>query len=186
MKKYRNNTATAYAYANQTSEAGQSSNLFFIGDTAYSYGGHYEIAKRVKTPNGKPLYFVNSNGYSNTTAKHTNEIVRQLDRECALFVPFPRNRFTLQELPLIIERLKIDTANAYREQIKARTNTCKYLRGDRFLGYIQIISALFNVDGYTPTESVEMFTLREKAVERSQQIEKTRQDIINRRIKEGK
>lgn len=170
MKKYRNHTATAYAYANQTSESGQSSNLFFVGDTAYSYGGHYEIARRIETPNGHTLYFVNSNGYSISTAKHTNEIVRQLDRDFALFVPFPRNRFSLQELPLIVERLKIDTANAYREQIKARTNCRKYLTGDRYWAYIQMISALFNVDGLNAQESVEIMKLRENALQQVQRI----------------
>jgi len=179
MKKFRNQTAVAFAYANQTHESGQSYNLFFVADTAYSYGGHYEIAKRVETPNGKPLYFVNSNGYSNSTAKHTRHIVTKIDRENTLFVPFPRNRFSIQELPLIIERLKIDTANAYREQIKARTNTGKYLKGDRLREYVATISNTLTLTRpYTEEEHRDLETLRKKALDKVQEIETKRQATI--------
>lgn len=43
------------------------SSVYRYGDTVYSYGYHYPLARII---NGK--VFVNNRGYSNTTAKHIN------------------------------------------------------------------------------------------------------------------
>lgn len=53
------------------SEAGS---LYYSGDTIYSYGSHFPIAKHVKNKKGIEAVIFTTKGYSNTTAKHLNVV----------------------------------------------------------------------------------------------------------------
>lgn len=62
-------------FANQTQDFGRngSGNVYFDGDTIYSYGRHFPIAKIVGC-----MALYNLNGYSNTTAHHKSDVYRAL------------------------------------------------------------------------------------------------------------
>ena len=49
---------------------GTASNMFIDGDTIYSYGYHFPIAKRI----GPEEYVINPNSYSNTTSTHLHKL----------------------------------------------------------------------------------------------------------------
>lgn len=55
--------------------SGKGSHMFIEGDTIYSYGHHFPIAKRL--PDGKVLF--NTEGYSSTTAKQKSYVRRALN-----------------------------------------------------------------------------------------------------------
>ena len=61
MQIFNDNSSVAHAWANQNVESGRNGNqsLYFIGNTIYSYGSHFEIAKYV----GNTILF-NENKYS--------------------------------------------------------------------------------------------------------------------------
>lgn len=61
-----NTVAQMYADGATT---GSTRNMYIEGDTIYSYGPHFPIAKRI--PGG---YVVNSNSYSISTAKHKSNV----------------------------------------------------------------------------------------------------------------
>jgi len=78
MKKvFRGDPSTvAHMWANKSqSEATNGSNFYFDGDTIYSYGNHFPIAKHVDFESKKAVLFTDKT-YSNTTAKHIS-IVKQ-------------------------------------------------------------------------------------------------------------
>lgn len=50
---------------------GKGSHLFIEGDTIYSYGFHFPIARRDRVY----TYVVNTNGYSSTTARHKSLVL---------------------------------------------------------------------------------------------------------------
>lgn len=54
------------------------SRAFFEGNSAYSYGHHYEVG-RIMEYNGVKLAIVNNTGDSNTTSKHINEAYDALE-----------------------------------------------------------------------------------------------------------
>jgi len=58
----------AYGHTN-----GKGSRMFIEGDTIYSHGHHFPIAKRFKGG-----YLFNTNGYSNSTSKHKSYVLRVL------------------------------------------------------------------------------------------------------------
>lgn len=60
-----NNKEVAHLWANRSRESAKGSSFYFTGDTIYSYGAHFPIARHYK---GCVLF--TSKGYSNTTAKH--------------------------------------------------------------------------------------------------------------------
>jgi hypothetical protein len=49
-------------------------NCFFTGDTIYSYGHHFPIAKFHKMPNGQEIVLFNSSSYSVSTSRHQGEV----------------------------------------------------------------------------------------------------------------
>lgn len=64
-KNYRNLRAVCYAFANNESLNGQSSNIFFYNNKAYSYGHHYCLAEKFNN-----YTVLNNVGYSKSTGKH--------------------------------------------------------------------------------------------------------------------
>ena len=63
-------------FINGNDEKVKAGHLFFEGKILYSYGGHFPLC--IKLSNG---YIVNSNGYSNTTAKHKGILIRAITNE---------------------------------------------------------------------------------------------------------
>ena len=60
---------------------GKSLNMFIDNDTIYYYGYHFPIARRYK---GFILF--NTKGYSNTTAKHKNEVLSFLNDDDVVYL----------------------------------------------------------------------------------------------------
>ena len=67
------NQEIAEIFANSSEEA-RTGNLFIEGRAIYSYGHHFKIAEKI----GHSEAIFNLNGYSNTTAKHKNYVLREL------------------------------------------------------------------------------------------------------------
>lgn len=65
--KTMNNRNVAHAWAHQHKARATGSNFYFEGDTIYSYGRHFPIA-RIDVDRG--IVWFTTRGYSNTTAKH--------------------------------------------------------------------------------------------------------------------
>lgn len=78
----RNHQEVAHVWASQSQESGKSGNMFFEGNSIYSYGHHFEIARHV----GNVVLF-NVAGYSNSTAKHKNYTRRALSHKTVFTVP---------------------------------------------------------------------------------------------------
>jgi hypothetical protein len=155
MKKFKNNAELSHAYANCTHEAGKGHNMYFIDNVMYSYGTHYEIAHRTHAINGVPVIFVNENGYSSTTAKHTNHVWQAIpDRVHAFKVPFVKpsasyghcNYFKPENLPAIIERMALNVRNHCTDQINARSYFGHYAAASSLYVDIMAICGLFDLE----------------------------------------
>ena len=81
-KVFRNMAEVAHIWAQQTQDEGRCSNGFFEGDTIYSYGKHFPIARIFTDDAGNKTVFFTTRTYSNTTAKHigyTNNACSHMD-----------------------------------------------------------------------------------------------------------
>lgn len=158
MKKvFSSNAQLAHSWANSLQEDGRGSNMFFNGYTIYSYGAHYEIAKFVTAKNGQKVCFVNSNGYSNTTAKHTAHVWNAIPDGIPTFkVPFisgssyyygaKQQYFNVELLGGIISAMLVECKNLCTAQIKARTNFRPFLDAKKQLNNIVEICTLFELE----------------------------------------
>jgi hypothetical protein len=62
-----------WAHKTQDSARNSAGNMFFDGDTIYSYGHHFPMARHVETKRGKAI-LVNSTRYSVTTSSHQSAV----------------------------------------------------------------------------------------------------------------
>ena len=151
---FSSNASLAHAWANQLQNEGRASNMFFKGNVIYSYGHHYEIARLIDAPNGQKVCFINQNGYSNSTAKHTNHVSRAIPKNIVkYYVPFVKlgghwykeNTVSIEHLPAIIENMALNCKNLCFDQLKARTNTCYFRQAASLYSNILEICILFNL-----------------------------------------
>ena len=66
-------------------------NLFFDGDTIYSYGYHFQIARHVTNERGEAAVLFNSASDSSTTSQHKSDVRRAIPGHYAVF-SYPAGR----------------------------------------------------------------------------------------------
>lgn len=156
MKKvFSSNSELAHVWANQLQNEGRASSMFFYGPIIYSYGYHYEIARYIETPNGTKVCFINSNGYSNSTAKHTRHVTHAIPAGIPVFhVPFVRSSYyygrssqgiSVENISGIVDALLVECKNYIFDQLKARTNSYPYIQAAGKYHDIEQICELFGI-----------------------------------------
>jgi hypothetical protein len=153
MKKvFSSHSQLAHVWANQLQESGRASSMFFEGPVIYSYGYHYEIARFIDAPNGQKFCFVNANGYSNSTAKHTSHVINAIPDGIPTFrVPFVRNsqgvnnKISLETLPAVIDKIKENITDLLAKQVKARTDFRYFVDASNLLDDANEICQAFNI-----------------------------------------
>ncbi len=60
-------------------------NFYFDGDTIYSYGGHFPIARHVTNVRGEKAVVITTRRYSNTTASHVSAVRRAIPDDVKRF-----------------------------------------------------------------------------------------------------
>lgn len=104
-----NNTQVAHLWANKSRPSAKGSSFYFEGDTIYSYGPHFPIARHV---NGVVLFTTGS--YSVTTARHIS-ITRQACSHLDVFhVENPRLDPSGKDVKGYAERIKQASLRAAR------------------------------------------------------------------------
>lgn len=78
MRKVFNRSMVAHVWASQHQDEGRTGNgsLYFRGDTIYSYGSHFPIARHVRNKQGASAVFFTRADYSVTTASHKSMVRR--------------------------------------------------------------------------------------------------------------
>lgn len=156
MKKvFSSNATLSHAWANELQSEGKANSMFFKDNIIYSWGYHYEIARLIESPTGQKVCFINSNGYSNSTAKHTNHVSRAIPKNIIKFyVPFVKsggyyqkdNSISIEKLPTIIQNMALDCKNLCFDQLKARTNTGYFRQAASLYSNILEICLFFNLE----------------------------------------
>jgi len=81
-----------HIYAQFSQDKGKSGNVFFDGDTLYSYGYHFPLAHRAIGYDGGEAILLNGRSYSNSTSKHQNW-TRQATSHYRQIVSFGMSRY---------------------------------------------------------------------------------------------
>lgn len=154
---FSSNSELAHVWANQLQNEGRGNSMFFQGPVIYSYGTHYEIARFVEAPNGQKVCFVNSNGYSNSTAKHTSHVWNAIPDGILVFkVPFINGTqgywhrqshfIEINRLDKVIESMLIQCQNLVFDQLNAVSRFHAFFQANNIFNEIQEICTLFGLD----------------------------------------
>lgn len=171
MKKvFSSHSQLAHTWANQLQSEGRAANMYFEGPVIFSYGPHYEIARFVEAPNGEKVCFVNANGYSNSTAKHTNHVHHAIPDGIKVFkVPFivgssysyrQYHYFRASELGGIVAKMLVECTNLLDAQLKARTKFYLFNEGHTLYYNIVEICQLFDIPVPARPENYELARLK--------------------------
>lgn len=68
------NRQCCHVWASRTQAHGRGHSIFFEGDTIYSYGRHFPMARHVDNGRGESCVLLTTRGYSPTTAKHKSYV----------------------------------------------------------------------------------------------------------------
>ena len=71
--------ARAWYFRRQEEGRTRGHRMWFRGNTIYSYGNHFPLASMVENSAGRYAFLVNSDKYSNTTAKHKIAVARAMN-----------------------------------------------------------------------------------------------------------
>ena len=127
-----NNSQVAHCWANQTKAKGRGSNFFFEGESIYSYGGHFEVARLVQTEKGKPISLHTTTLYSVTTESHKSAALAACHNlHDQFFVPsFPMRRMeapTRAWFKEVFAHYRDKAVESYRKAKRARKYTDMHL-----------------------------------------------------------
>lgn len=114
MKRYKNISDVAHAWANKMSENGKSSNLYFEGLNIYSYGSHYLLAKFVLVDE-RTCVWINDKGYNNSpsTSKHIS-LVRMASSHYRQFYWSESDQYKVRmTLEKLIKKIATAKSNKY-------------------------------------------------------------------------
>lgn len=113
----------AHLWANQSQAAARNAreNLYFEGDTIYSYGGHFPIARIVDGRKGKCVLFT-SRSYSPTTAGHKCQVKRAIAGHVTIFTVQDVTAHRQCEHITNFEAIKADMMATATKAAKARVN----------------------------------------------------------------
>lgn len=108
-----NNSQVAHLWANKSRERARGHNLYFDGDTIYSYGSHFPIARHISRGKQSAVLFTTKT-YSVSTSKHISYTHRALN---GLSLPV----FNVQDIRGNAESAVIKAD--YQSRVKAETET---------------------------------------------------------------
>jgi hypothetical protein len=74
-----------WAHQSQESARNPQGNLYFDGDTIYSYGSHFPIARHVKNAKGRAAILFTTQTYSRTTSGHCSAVRGAIPSEVQVF-----------------------------------------------------------------------------------------------------
>src|ERR1044072_2346791 len=97
----------AHLWANQSQHsASNRGNFFFEGDTIYSYGHHFPIARHITNEDGKKFILFTQSSYSNTTSKHIQVVSQAVIGQDVVYVPSLRMNFE-ENIKAFTNRLEV-------------------------------------------------------------------------------
>lgn len=110
-----------WMYPREERDSARSSNgnFYFEGDTIYSYGSHFPIARHVTNERGEQAVFFTSNSYGCTTAQHKSEVMRAIPAGHAVFVVPSVHSYATEERALRPEHIEENYLH-YAQQLKER------------------------------------------------------------------
>ena len=118
---FSSHSECAHLWASQSQYEGRAGNIFFEGDTVYSYGRHFPVARFA--PEFGEIVLFTDRGYSNSTAKHKSIIRAAIPDSYQIVYCDDPSRPASHNLDIWarrVERLRVDFAAKKNKQGRAK------------------------------------------------------------------
>jgi len=118
-----NNTKVAHLWASGNKTSGKGSNFYFEGDTIFSYGSHFPIARRVN----ENFYLMTQRGYSVSTSRHISYTRRAIPSYAKVFPVSrsPRDSFgTIRDEKMTEARKMLETVEGRTKPLTFQRSQC--------------------------------------------------------------
>lgn len=126
MRTVVSNKELPHLWAHQTQSHARNGNdtFYFSGDTIYSYGSHFPIAKHVTNSRGDKAILFTTSGYSTTTSQHISLVRHSIPGGVLVFnVDLYKHVFTPEtEIAHYNERIQALERSAVRRRSEDRKN----------------------------------------------------------------
>lgn len=158
-----NNSKLAHNWANKIKDSGKGSNMFFEGDTIYSYGYHFPISKFITIDENTFIAF-NDNNYSNSTAKHKNhvrraipynyEVINCIDMNFGFYGHEKNMKYYINEINDNLNKAKKATKNkeylitSAENSLNELTNYIRLFNIDKIAGHKETLTDLLNYQSF--------------------------------------
>lgn len=109
-----------HLWANQSQSDARCKNVFYEGDTVYSYGTHYVLGKLAQV-NGQTVALINSEKYSVTTAKHQRDAWDAVAHLPRIRSSSPDNQNVNQEILLSLTKTQEELIDALMSVFSRRS-----------------------------------------------------------------
>jgi len=177
----------AHAWANQTGRHRKGFNMFYEGDTIYSYGHHFPIARIVDTDEGR-VVLLTTRSYSVSTSRHITYTTRAVRHMKVLRVNEPaRSGWEVANVQDYLQRIKDMLEASKRARIYGPTYL---MRAMGLITEVQDYIRLFKVEGFetfnwAPEAIVEGIREADRIrLEREEQARKDRREAERRTYRE--
>ena len=177
-----------HTYAQFSQDQGESGNVFFYGNTLYSYGHHFPLAHRTTNDKGENCILLNGRTYSNSTTRHQH-ITSSATRHYNKIVSFGMNQDTKYGTSVSTEEHQRNETHYIREfetiarNLATARKPAKYIEQARSLNDQFFVYA--NFFGLTPSQEYQQ--AYQQATEVSEELKtkvKAQQAEILKRKKE--
>lgn len=130
MKRVVNSSMVAHLWANQVQSDARNAtgSMFFEGDTIYSYGRHFPIARHTKALDGRAIALFTTRRHSVTTAKHIGEVRRALRGRSEGVLECTHVNCALTTGRANLQGMREECLEKLEKASRARSYTAMYLR----------------------------------------------------------
>lgn len=107
VKQVFTNSQVCHVWASQTQSTGRNSNnsIWFEGDTIYSYGRHFPMARVYTKPDGNKFVLTSSKSYSVTTSGHMSDLRSAISHIASIAVPYPTSLYESANEECLLDRV---------------------------------------------------------------------------------
>lgn len=160
-----------HAYAQFSQDQGESGNVFFYGNTLYSYGHHFPLAHRTQNDKGENCLLLNGRTYSNSTSRHQH-ITSAATSHYNQIVSFGMNQYTKYGTSVSTEEHQLNETHYIREFETIARNLVTARKPAKYIFQAQTLNAQYCLytDFFALTPSPEYQTAFKNATEASEEI----------------
>ncbi len=159
---FSSHSEVAHVWAQQKQDEGRANNIFFEGDTIYSYGRHFPIARFVKPD----VILFTTRSYSTSTSGHCSMVQSAIGRGITILSVFNPCATCENQHIKNLDNIRVNMEELDEKRIRATTYGYRHIkesiaRLNTFRAYVK----LFRIKSKLPSKLRKVFNMDDEALQ---------------------